>query len=226
MVPSRPGRRLEWQRAFRVAVLLLPCALCGCPSKSRLGWQTGSRAPGVEPLETTISRPPTPETLRTTATLLAKQGQSTESERLLRSTLAHYPDYAPAYCILAELHMREKRTDGAIQVLTAGMDATGGTPYLLNNLGMCWLAKGEPARALEMFTLAAGSVPGNARYRANMAAALGMAGRYEEALSLFEQVVSRADAHRNLAVLCEARNDAARAAEGWEMVNQLSTKRD
>jgi tetratricopeptide (TPR) repeat protein len=77
-----------------------------------------------------------------------------------------------------------------------------------------------------MFMRAAEAAPENARYRANMATALGLLGRYEEALALFEQVVPPADAHRNLAVLCEARNDMSRAAEARRRADGLSLRGD
>ena len=82
---------------------------------------------------------------------------------------------------------------------------------LLNNLGMCELERGAPERAVEQFASAVAASPGDARYRANMALALGLAGRMDEALALYLQVVSEADAHDNLAVVAEARGDAKRA---------------
>ncbi|MGB6909635.1 MAG: tetratricopeptide repeat protein [Methyloceanibacter sp.] len=72
---------------------------------------------------------------------------------------------------------------------------------------MCMLVGDRYGEALSMFSEAAGIMPEDARYRANMAVALGMMGRYAEALSLYEQIMSSSDAHHNLAILREARND-------------------
>jgi Flp pilus assembly protein TadD len=47
-------------------------------------------------------------------------------------------------------------------------------------------------------------MPENAKYRANMAVALGLMGRYEESLSLFKQVLPKDQANHNLSVLREA----------------------
>jgi len=186
-----------------------------------LPWQTKAEGTEATAFELAASQPPTPETLCSTANLLAKQGRNAEGERLLKRTLVEYPDCPNAYCSLAEFYLRQRRVEEATRVLDAGARNCTDAPYLVNNLGLCWLAKGEHKRALATFTLAAGAVPENARYRANMATALGLLGRYEEALMLFEQVVPPADAHRNLAVLCEARNDMSRAAEARRRASSL-----
>jgi hypothetical protein len=62
----------------------------------------------------------------------------------------------------------------------------------------------------------------DARYRGNMALALGMLGRYEESLSLYQQVVSPSDAHFNLAVICDARKDPARAEQEYKLAVDAS----
>ena len=49
----------------------------------------------------------------------------------------------------------------------------------------------------------------------NMAVALGMMGRYPEALALYQQVLPAGEAHYNLGVLCDARHDTARATQEY-----------
>ena len=49
-------------------------------------------------------------------------------------------------------------------------------------------------------------MPENAKYRSNMAVALGLMGRDEESLALFKQVLPEDQANHNLSVLREARN--------------------
>jgi tetratricopeptide (TPR) repeat protein len=57
---------------------------------------------------------------------------------------------------------------------------------------------------------------------------LGMIGRYEESLALYSQVLPPAEAHYNLAVICEARKDAQRAssefAQAFSMDPSLRSK--
>jgi Flp pilus assembly protein TadD len=72
------------------------------------------------------------------------------------------------------------------------------------------MLRNDYIKALNLFTQAAGLAPGNARYRSNMAVALGMMGRDQEALALYEQVLPKTDAQYNLAVLCRARQGLTR----------------
>jgi len=71
---------------------------------------------------------------------------------------------------------------------------------------MCHLLKGDYDDALEQFTQAS-AVGDDRRYRANMAVALGMLGRYNESMALYEQIVGEEDAKHNLRVIIEARKD-------------------
>ena len=77
-------------------------------------------------------------------------------------------------------------------------------PVLLNNLGICLLLRKEYVRALEHFTGAAGLVPENEKYRANMATALGLLGRQEESLALLQQILPGDKAQYNAEVLRNA----------------------
>ena len=54
--------------------------------------------------------------------------------------------------------------------------------------------------------------------------ALGMLGRYEEALAVYEQVVLPARAHYNVAVLAEARNDTDRAEVEYAIAMEMDPK--
>jgi len=168
-----------------------------------------------------IDRPPTAKTLYVVARLLAVRGKDSECQWILKRIITNYPTFMPAYCKLAELHMRSQRIDDAVKVLKLGLSVRQSDSVLLNDLGMCWFIKGEYGQAVQFFTQAAAAMPQNARYRSNMALAYGMMGRYEEALSLFEQVVPTAEAHFNLAVLCEARSDHVRAATEYEEAEAL-----
>jgi len=69
---------------------------------------------------------------------------------------------------------------------------------------MCCLVLQDNDHALEAFTKAAGIMPENPKYRANMAVALGLMGRREESLSLFNQVLPVDQANQNVAVLLGA----------------------
>ena len=51
--------------------------------------------------------------------------------------------------------------------------------------------------------------------------AVGMLGRYEEALALYKQVVKPQQAHYNLAVVCEARQDTKRATAEFAIARSI-----
>jgi Flp pilus assembly protein TadD len=135
------------------------------------------------------------------ADILATQGKDSECEFILKRIIYEHPSFLPAYNSLAELKMRQGQTKEAIKALQKGLEIEPETPLLLNNLGMCWIILQDNEMALEMFTKAAGLMPENPKYRANMAVALGLMGRGEESMSLFNQVLPVELAYQNLCVL-------------------------
>ncbi len=147
------------------------------------------------------NRPPTAKTLFAMADILVMQGKDGEARLMLRRIIEEYPLFMPAYNSLAELEMRQHRIKEAIQTISSGLLVNHRDPVLLNNLGMCWIVSRDYKKALEMFTKAAGVMPENTRYRANMAMTLGLLGRYEESLFLFEQILPEEQVEHNLNVL-------------------------
>jgi|GEM_PF-2114606 len=166
-------------------------------------------------------RPPTAQTLYNAARLMVDQGRDEEAVWTLKRVNRDYPAYSPAYCALAECHMRANRNGEAVAILNTGLAKCGEDAVLVNNLGICAMMKGEYDSALAHFTRAAALAPGNVRYRANMAAALGRVGRFDESLTLYKQVLPEVDSHYNVAVLAEGRNDKERAAREYAEVARL-----
>lgn len=152
------------------------------------------------------NNPPTAKTLCAMADILATQGRDSECEYVLKRIIQDNPKFLPAYNSLAELQMRQGKTIAAIETLQHALAINPEDTVLLNNLGMCWIVRRDYEDALKMFTKAAGIMPENMKYRANMAVALGLMGRDEESLSLFKQLLPDDEANHNLNVLREARN--------------------
>jgi Flp pilus assembly protein TadD len=168
-------------------------------------------------------RAPTLKTRYAMARLLAAQGKDNEAVFILEQLVRERPQCLPAYSDLAEIYMRHRRLPEAIRALEAGLAVTQRQdPILVNNLGMCRMIQGEYEGALSNFTTADTLAPDDARFKANRAAALGMLGRYDEALEQYQQVLPPADAHFNLAVICEARKDLERAQEEYQLANDLA----
>ena len=187
--------------------IVIGLTVSGCATPGRFDGLRSSQADADADFQKGADRPPTPRALYAMAGILAGQGRDAECEPVLRRIVREHPRFLPAYCDLAELALRHRRADDAIETLSAGLRLAPRDPILLNNLGMCWILKREYGDALGVFTRAAGIMPQDARYRANMAVSLGMMGRYEESLSLYQQVVPTPDAHHNLGVIRRARGD-------------------
>jgi Flp pilus assembly protein TadD len=194
-------------------VCLAVFALCGCSPSSRSAARQGPRydKPQTAP-EVGRDLPPTARTLYSMAQILTAQGKDAEGEFVLRRCVQEHPRFTPAYNGLAELQMRQGRIHEAVATLSAALKVSPHDPVLQNNLGMCLLLRKEYEGALRHFTDAAGTVPENEKYRANMAAALGLLGRQEESLALLQQVLPRDKAEHNAQVLRKAYDQAARPA--------------
>ncbi|MCL5282304.1 MAG: tetratricopeptide repeat protein [Planctomycetes bacterium] len=201
---------------FRAAAArILACAaglivLSGCEQPQQT---TKSQIPPQDqtPRETEVrpDQPPTAKTLYSMAQILAAQGKDKECEFVLRRCLQEYPRFTPAHNSLAELQMRQGRVHEAVAMLSKALEIRPQDPVLLNNLGMCLLLRKEYAPALDRFTQASGLVPENEKYRANMATALGLLGREEEAQALFEQTLTIEKAKHNVEILRKARERQA-----------------
>lgn len=150
-------------------------------------------------------RPPTAKTLYAMARILSIQGKDAQAEFLLRRVIQEYPKFIPARNSLAELQMRQRHVTEAAVTISDALEFNPKDPLLLNNLGMCRLVQRNYEDALEMFTRAAGVIPENAKYRANMATALAFMHRDDEALSLYKQILPEDEANHNLDVIRSAR---------------------
>jgi len=188
---------------FLVALCLGGCSESAGPA-SKTDWATDS---ADHEFQTQADRPPTAKTLWATANILATQGKDSECEYILNRIIREDPGFIPARNSLAELQMRQGRTSAAIETLQDALRIQPEDPVLLNNLGMCWIVRRDYEKALEMFNKAAGLMPENTRYRANMAVALGLMGREEESLSLFKQILPEDQANHNLDVLRQAKEN-------------------
>ena len=177
-----------------------------------------------EAFEKGANRPPTAETLFRMGRIFAGQGKDDEAYAVFRNTIARYPKFLPAYSELAHLQVRQRKVGGAILTLQDGLKHGSKDAVLHNDLGMCYVMSGDYEKAIASFADAAAHQPDDARYKANQAMALGMAGQYDESLSVYQEVLPLAEAHYNLAVVCEARNDMDRANEEYAKALALNGK--
>lgn len=207
--------------------LLPACTTTGTSARDRDAAEHARALAAQDDFDRAMQRAPTARTLYALARILEAQRRDAEAESVLNKLIASHRDFLPAYNDLAELYVRQRKIDQALQTLNAGLAVQPRSPVLLNNLGMAYLVKGDHEAALRQFTQAASLDADDARYRANMAVALGLMGRYDEAMSLYRQVTTPAEAHYNLAVLAESRRDldtAQREYAAAEKETQLARK--
>ncbi|MCH8271588.1 MAG: tetratricopeptide repeat protein, partial [Planctomycetes bacterium] len=188
---------------------------CGTDwSRSKIQYGSGSQTDDDFALE--IDRPPTAKTLYAMAALIRTQERPIEYEAILQRIVRQYPKFLPAHCDLAEHLTRQNRVGEAINALAAGLRVSKRDPVLLNNIGLCHLMKGDYEQAALRFEQAAGADPQQARYRANLAVALGMLGRDSEARALFRQVIGARDVEHNLGILRKA-HEAVSRSDRWSL---------
>jgi tetratricopeptide (TPR) repeat protein len=166
-------------------------------------------------------RPPTPHTLRAMARILTAQGKDDQAAYVLEQLISQHPTYVPAYNDLAELHLRSGDVDEAMAALSEGLRVNPDDATLWNNRGMCFLIRGEFDEALQAFDAAVEASPDHADFHANRATALGMLGRYDESLDAYSKAVPPAQAHYNVAILCDARKDEQRAVQEYAQAQRL-----
>jgi len=215
-------------RSLRIGMPILCAGLCmvsvvGCTTSKDASFSYSAKADYAdEAFDYGSRRAPLPETIYRTARLLAARGMTDAAYSTLTNLIEQHPNYVPAYVELASLQVRQRRVAAAIRTLEAGIAIDGEDAVLHNNLGMCAMLMGNYERALEAFDAAAVNDEENARYRSNKALALAMLGHYDAALAIYQQVETAANAHYNLAVVCEARADFDRAEQEFAKAYELN----
>lgn len=156
-------------------------------------------------------KPPNAKTLFAMSRVLIAEGRTSDAMMLLRRVIHDTPTCLSAYVELAGIHMRQSQPSSAAEVLTAGLKVAPADPVMLNDLGVTYLALRQPEAALDAFQRAVAAAPHQSRYVANVALSQALLGQYAKALATYKQVMPPAQAHHNLAVVCERRGDNERA---------------
>ena len=170
-----------------------------------LGCGRADQPKGLNPFDLGADRPPTAMTLYAMAQAMIEAGDDERGEGLLTAVIHEEPSYLRAYLALAEIQKRQGRIREAIATLRRGLEAAPGDPVLLNALGVCMLLREDFNRAAELFAEAAEAWPGDARFQANLALALGMLGRDEEARQTYGRLMPSEEVEHNMQVIRRAR---------------------
>jgi Flp pilus assembly protein TadD len=165
-------------------------------------------------------RVPTAETLYAMSRILVARNRDAKAEFVLVRIIEQHPGFIPAYNELAELRMRNDRTDEAITSLEAGLAIAPDQPVLLNNLGVCAMVSEDYESAVTHFLAAMDAAPNVARYQANLGVAMALMGDYDGAYEVMLGVLGEYDARTNLAQICLANGDEERAAEELRLAEE------
>ena len=157
-------------------------------------------------------KPATAETMQLTVRVLAAKGQTAQAGFLLNRMLVEHPDHLGTYTEGAEVLLIEGRVDDAIGWLSRGLERMPGQPLLLNDRGVCHLLAANLDLAARDFDAAYAADPRDADFVSNVALARALQGRDEEALQLWNLVVSPQEAASNLRIAALARQKFASAA--------------
>jgi len=141
----------------------------------------------------------------------APSGKQERALAVLQTSVQRYPDFMPAYSEYAAIMMRQDKNEEAEKILEYALTLAPDDPVVLNNLGMTRMLRENYEGARDPFSRAAALDPNSKLYHANWALSTGMTGRYDESFALYEQIMSIADAHENVAIIAEALDDPDRA---------------
>lgn len=188
------------RRPFVAALAAAVAMLAGCQSAQDSGkdWFEGG------PMQ-----PATAETLQLTVRVLAAKGQTAQAGFLLNRMLVDHPDHLGTYTEGAEVLLIEGRVADAIDWLSRGLERMPGQPLLLNDRGVCHLLAADLGSAASDFDAAHAADPRDADFVSNVALARALQGQDEEALRLWNLVVSPQEAAANLRIAAAARQKFA-----------------
>ena len=209
-------------RAFAVSFRFVSCALglgailAGCATDPSKLDESKSYFDGG------ALQNPQPTTIVLTGRVLNSQGRTEEAEFVLRRVIVEYPEFPAGYSELAELLLKDNRNQEATILLEQGITEVPSSAMLHNDLGMCYVVSEEFKMAADSFSRARELDRNDAAYTANLAMARALQGNYDEAVTLYSEVISVAQAHGNVAVLAEARGDLARAESDRAIASNAS----
>ena len=214
------NRNVKTSAALVLCTVISLSALGGCAKETeKLPVSRKKQAFEETTFAAGMGRAPTAATGFSFAKILVSQGRDRDALYVLSHIVREHPKYLPAYNEMAGVYVRADRLDDAIAVLSSGLEQAPADGVLHNNLGMCYLLKEDPEKALDSFTRATDAVPNSATFRSNRAAALALTNRQSEAESEYRRVMGSVEARQNLLVLARARSksDAAGPTESVEI---------
>jgi Flp pilus assembly protein TadD len=192
--------------AHRRLALLLTCALLplvivttGCQSAKRFV-RNANPAKRAED-----------DTRLTLAQVHEQEGQFKKAEGLYRELHEQNPDDAfVCHHLGVVLIQLGREGDGRLMIEQANV-LKPDSPEILNDLGYAYLLDGEIEQAESILRDAYDLNPDDERVLSNLALAVGYGGRYDDALALYRQSMTDAEAYANLGYIAVQRGEGPKA---------------
>lgn len=149
-----------------------------------------------------------------------KQGHDAEAiQQLERARLLNAK--APVARKLARLYERQGKFSQALAEYKLALEQNPQDADLCNDVGYCYFQMGDYVQAEQWLKRARSMKAGHPRATVNLAMTIGMQNRHAEALVLFQEVLSPADAHANLAFIYLKQGRRAEAIEAYQQALSL-----
>jgi Flp pilus assembly protein TadD len=196
-------------RLLILAFAALPLLTTGCQSAKRFvrNSKPGARAEA--------------DTKLTLAQVHEQEGQFKKAEDMYRDLHEQDPDNAfVCHHLGVVLIQLGREEEGRLMIEQANL-LKPDSPEILNDLGYAYLLSGEIEQAETILREAYELNPDDERTMSNLALAVGYGGRDDEALALYRQTMTEAEAYANLGYIAVQRGEGPRALQYYSKALDL-----
>jgi len=181
--------------------------LCACSSSHQssasIQGMSQSQADKMNSEHATIkevkSVPPTADTRFALGQLAESQGNIDNAIHQYNKALELDPKHLASLCRLGVVYAQLKDYNKSIEVWKRYIAASGNAGYAYGNLGYCYQLAGYPNLAKATYQKGIDRDPKNAPCRMNLGIMLAKDGKVEEAVRMWDSVLTEAQIHYNLA---------------------------
>lgn len=204
------NRLCKW---LAVSLGQLALGVTGCAHLSE-GMQIGSIG----------SKPTDAKSRINIARIYERQGEAGKARQMYEDVLKRDRNSAEAHQRLAVIAAKQENFADAEKHFQAAIKIRPNDPQLLADYGFLQFTQNRLTAAEQVTRQALTNEPENKRAKNNLAQIVGAQGRYDEALSLFREVVPEANAHQNVAYLYSQAGDIANAQKHYSRALTLNAE--
>jgi len=192
--------------------------LCACSSHQKTASIQGISPSQAEKMNSENASIKEAKSPAVTANTRFAAGQLAESQGNFDNAIHQYhvaldldPKHLPSLCRLGVVYAEQKKYDLSIETWKRYIAASGDAGYAYGNLGFCYELDGFPSLAKAAYLKGIAKDPKNAPCRTNYGIMLARQGHIEEAVRMWNPVMSQAAVHYNLASIYQVNGRKAEA---------------